>query len=215
MNQVKLNVVSREESGRGPVRRLRATGRIPASVYSKGISRMITVQAVDFRNLNRQLAGEAALIELTDDQGQSMLTLIQSVQRDPIKGSVNHIDFYEVKRGESFVTHVPTHLVSESACNGIKFGGIVDHKLHEVEIRCRPSKLPDHIDVDIAHLEVGEAVHISELPQIDGVEYLGDPAQVVVSCQPPTVAPEEDEVAAVPDDSIKEESDEKAPSEES
>ncbi len=210
MNQVKLNVVSREESGRGPVRRLRAEGKIPASVYSKGSSRMIAVKAVDFRNLNRELAGEASLIELTDDQGESVLTLIQSVQRNAIKGVVNHIDFYEVKRGESFVTHVPTHLVNEAACAGVKAGGVVDHKSHEVEIRCRPSKLPDRVVVDIAHLEIGEAVHISDLPEIEGVEYLGSSIQVVVSCQPPTVAPvsessEEIDAAAVPADNIKEE----------
>lgn len=209
MNQLKLNVVSREATGRGAVRRLRAEGKIPASIYGQGNARSVTVNAVDFRDLNRQLGDEAALVELTDDKGESILTLIQDVQHHAIKGTVNHVDFQEVKRGESFVTSVPTHLVNEGSCEGVKNGGgVIDHKSHEVEIRCRPSKLPDHVEVDVATLAVGEAIHISDLPVIDGVEYLGNPVQVIVSCQPPTVAvaesTEEVDAASVPADNIKE-----------
>lgn len=218
MNQIKLNVVSREKTGRGAVRRLRVEGQIPASVYSKGSSRMIAVNAVDFRKLSRDLGDEASLIELADDKGESMLTLIQDVQRDAIRGTVVHIDFYEVKRGESFVTHVPTHLVNETSCEGVKAGGVIDHKAHEVEIRCRPSKLPDHVTVDVAGLDIGGAVHISDLPEIEGVEYLGNPIQVIVSCQPPTVAAEaapteEVDAASVPAGNIKEDAAEDAASE--
>ena len=96
MNQLKLNVVSREATGRGAVRRLRAEGKIPASIYGQGNARSVTVNAVDFRDLNRQLGDEAALVELTDDKGESILTLIQDVQHHAIKGTVNHVDFQEV-----------------------------------------------------------------------------------------------------------------------
>ena len=211
MNQLKLNAVSREETGRGAVRRLRAAGKIPASIYGQGTARSITVNAVDFRNLNRKMGDEAALIELTDEKGESMLTLIQEVQHHAIKSSIEHVDFQEVKRGESFVTTVPTHLANEASCEGVKNGGgVIDHKAHEVEIRCRPSKLPDHIEIDVANLRVGDAIHISDLPAIEGVEYLGKPIQVVVSCQPPTVAAapetvEEADPANVPAANIREE----------
>ena len=80
MNQIKLNVVSREASSRGAVRRLRSAGNIPANVYSKGTARSVSVNAVEFRNLNRALGGEASLIELTDENGEIMLTLINEVQ---------------------------------------------------------------------------------------------------------------------------------------
>jgi large subunit ribosomal protein L25 len=72
---------------------------------------------------------------------------------------------------------------------------VIDHKTHSVEIRCRPSKLPDHVEVDVAALAVGDAIHISDLVAIDGVEFLGAPIQVIVSCQPPTVAVEASEGA--------------------
>jgi large subunit ribosomal protein L25 len=194
MQQYKLNVENRENTGRGVARRLRVDGKIPACIYSKGKSRSITVSTVAFRELNREIAGGAALIELTDNEGKEALTLIQDVQLHAIKDTVQHIDFFEVSRGESFVAQVPVHLNGEQDAVGVKNdGGMIDHKSHEVEVRCRPSALPDFIEVDVSKLEVGDAVHISDLPVLEGVEYLGEPDQVVVSCQPPTVVAEPEE----------------------
>jgi len=191
MKQFKLNIINREKTGRGVARRLRAKGHIPACVYSKGNSRSISLSAVEFRDLKRSIGGGAVLIELVDDKGETALTSIQEIQRNAVKNCINHIDFLEVARGESFVAHVPVHLIGEADALGVKEGGMIDHKTHEVEIRCRPSKLPDHIEVDVKDLIVGAAIHISDLPVHDGVEYLGTPIQVIVSCQPPTVAVEE------------------------
>lgn len=183
MQQYTLKVNSREETGRGAVRRLRETGRIPASVYGKGSARSISVSAVEFRDLKREIGDEAALIELTDEQGDSMLTLVKDVDHHAIRNQINHIDFHEVKRGESFVARVPVHVTGDSDCVGVKIdGGMLETHLHEVEIRCRPSKLPDHVSVNVAELHGGEAVHLRDLPEIEGVEYLGKADDVVVSC---------------------------------
>jgi len=103
---------------------------------------------------------------------------------------LDHIDFQEVERGHTFTTKIPTVLVGEIECAGVKEGGILDHKSLEVEIRSRPSKLPEHVEVDVTNLEVGGAIHISDLPALDEVEYLGEAAQVIVSVQAPTVAAE-------------------------
>ena len=189
MKQFKLNILSRENTGRGVARRLRAEGNIPACVYSKGNSRSISLSVVEYRDLKRSIGSGAALIELVDEKGETALVNIQDVQRNAFKNCINHIDFLEVARGESFVAHVPVHLINTSEAAGVRLeGGIVDHKTHEVEIRCRPSKLPDHVEVDVKDLGVGDALHISELPAIEGVEYLGNPIQVIVSIQAPTVA---------------------------
>jgi large subunit ribosomal protein L25 len=189
MQQFKLNIVNRESTGRGVARRLRAEGNIPANVYSKGKARSISLSAVEFRDLNREIGGGAALIELIDEKGEAALTHIQEIQRNAVKRCINHIDFHEIARGESFVSLVPVHLTGEADSNGVKNeGGVIDHKTHAVEIRCRPSKLPSEVTVDASGLSVGDAIHISDLPVIDGVEYLGNDIQVIVSCQPPTVA---------------------------
>ena len=191
MKQFKLNIVNRENTGRGVARRLRAEGNIPACVYSKGNSRSISLSVVEYRDLKRSIGGGAALIELVDEKGETALVNIQEVQRNAFKNCINHIDFLEVARGESFVAQVPVHLINESEATGVKNdGGVIDHKTHSVEIRCRPSKLPDHVEVDVKDLAVGDAIHISDLAAIEGVEFLGNDIQVIVSCQPPTVAVE-------------------------
>jgi len=219
MKQYKLNVTTRERTGSASTRRLRSEGRIPASIFSKGEARSVSVSSTDFRDLNREIGGGAALIELTDEKGESALTHVQEVQYHPIRDHVEHIDFHEIARGEAFTSNVPVHLNGENNAAGVKDeGGMIDHKAHEVEIRCRPSKLPDYIEVDVSGLSVGDTIHISELPELDGVEYLGNPEQVVVSCQPPTVVkepePEEaaDEVAAdeVPASKVKGDDEEEA-----
>lgn len=199
MQQFKLNVLTRENTGRGVARRLRAEGNIPACIYAKGTSRSITVSAVDFRALTREIDGGAALVELTDDKGVSALTLIQDVQNHAIKARVDHIDFHEVSRGESFVAQIPVQLTGEKDALGVKNeGGMIDHASHEVEVRCRPSALPEFVEVDVSKLSVGDAIHVRDLAAIEGVEFLDEPDQVVVSCQAPTVAIEEptEEVAS-------------------
>jgi len=197
MQPYTLKIANRDQTGRGVARRLRADGKIPASLYGQGNARSITVSAVDFRDLNRRIGGGAALVELTDEKGDSALCLVQDVQYHAVKSTIDHIDFQEVERGHVFTTDVPVHLKGEADCFGVKNGGgVIDHKSHEVEIRCRPSKLPDHIEVDITSLEVGGAIHVRDLPALEGVEYLGEPEQVVVSVQHPTIAEEADEDAA-------------------
>jgi large subunit ribosomal protein L25 len=205
MQQYSLKVSTRQSTGRGVARRLRADGQIPASLYGGGNARSITVSAVDFRDLNREIGGGAALVELTDDAGESALCLVQDVQYHPVKSSIIHIDFQEVERGHAFTTRVPVQLQGEADCHGVKQdGGLIDHKTLEVEIRCRPSKLPDYVEINIADLKVGEAVHISELPELEGVEYLGEPEQVIVSVQHPTLVADttEDDEAAVAADEV-------------
>lgn len=191
MQQYTLKVNNREGTGRGFSRRLRADGKIPASLYGQGKARSITVSSVDFRDLNREIGGGAALIELTDETGESSLCLVQDVQYHAVKSTIDHIDFQEVERGHAFVTSIPVYLTGEADCLGVKNdGGVLDHKLHEVEIRCRPSKLPDHVNADVTALNVGDALHITNLPALEDVEYLGEPEQVVVSVQHPTIAVE-------------------------
>jgi large subunit ribosomal protein L25 len=205
MQQYTLNITNRENTGRGVARRLRAEGKIPASLYGQGNARSITVSSVDFRDLNRKIGGGAALVELTDEKGEMALCLVQEVQYHAVKSTIDHIDFQEVERGHAFTTKIPVHLIGEDVCVGVKHdGGVLDHKSHEVEIRCRPSKLPDHVNADVSALAVGEALLLSDLPILEDVEYLGEPVQVIVSVQHPTVATEtdDDDVEAVAADEV-------------
>ena len=188
MQKYSLNVVNRSQSNKGMLKRLRSAGEIPGNIYSKGNARAITVSAIAFRNLNKEIGGGASLVELEDEKGETALTNIQSVQINAVSRVIEHIDFREVARGESFVAKIPVHLGGSSDCIGVKHeGGVIDHKTLEIEIRCRPSKLPEAIVVDVTEMKVGEAIHVDDLDAIDGVEFLNNGVQVIVSCQPPTV----------------------------
>ena len=188
MQKYSLNVVNRSQSNKGMLKRLRSAGEIPGNIYSKGNARAITVSAIAFRNLNKEIGGGASLVELEDEKGETALTNIQSVQINAVSRVIEHIDFREVARGESFVAKIPVHLGGSSDCIGVKHeGGVIDHKTLELEIRCRPSKLPEAIVVDVTEMKVGEAIHVDDLDAIDGVEFLNNGVQVIVSCQPPTV----------------------------
>ena len=92
-------------------------------------------------------------------------------------------------RGETFDSKIPVVLAGVNDCLGVKNeGGILDHKTLELEIRCLPSKLPENISVDVSELNVGDAIHVDDLKAIEDVEFLNTGIQVIVSCQPPTVA---------------------------
>ncbi len=215
MQKYSLNVVNRSQSNKGTLKRLRSGGGIPGNIYSKGNARAITVSAVAFRNLNKKIGGGASLVELEDEKGEIALTNIQSVQINSVSRVIEHIDFREVARGESFVAKIPVHLDGSSDCIGVKHeGGVIDHKTLELEIRCLPSKLPESILVDVSEMKVGEAIHVDDLNAIDGVEFLNNGVQVIVSCQPPTVnVSSEEKLDSISPDIESESSDEEVASE--
>lgn len=194
MQKYTLNVKTRIPSNKGALKQLRKSGEIPGNIYSKGNAKSISVSTIAFRNVNKEIGGGAGLIELKDENGDLALTHVKGVQVNPISRIIEHIDFHEVARGETFDSKIPVVLTGVNDCLGVKNeGGMLDHKTLELEIRCRPSKLPDNISVDVSGLNVGDAVHVDDLVAIEDVEFLNTGIQVIVSCQPPTVAVEADE----------------------
>ena len=184
MKQLNINGLLREIKGRGGCRSIRAQGSTPAVVYGSSGNKNITLKNSDLRRLFSEMEGGAALIEI-DFQTEKVLTLIQEVQHDPISRSWLHIDFKEVVRGKEIRTIVPLHFSGES--HGEKNeGAVVEQSIHEVELRARPRNLPSHIDVDLSSLKSGESIHISDLPSLEGVTYVGDPEIVLASCSVPS-----------------------------
>jgi large subunit ribosomal protein L25 len=190
MKQFSLNVSPREGHGRRPSRRLRATGKIPAILYGKGIEpQQLIVDVPEFRQMLKAIAGEVALIEIKHPAGESAVTLIREVQRDAITDQFLHIDFHQVALDEPIEIRVPVHVTGESY--GVKNeSGVLEFVSHVVTVRALPRSMPSFIEVDVTELRVGQTIHIRELPAKDGIEYRGDPDQPIVSCVAP-VAEEE------------------------
>ena len=188
---------TRIPSNKGALKQLRKAGEIPGNIYSKGNAKSISVSTIAFRNVNKEIGGGAGLIELKDENGDLALTHVKGVQVNPISRVIEHIDFHEVARGETFDSKIPVVLTGVNDCLGVKNdGGMLDHKTLELEIRCRPSKLPENITVDVSGLNVGDAIHVDDLGAIEDVEFLNTGIQVIVSCQPPTVAAATDEAGS-------------------
>ena len=181
LNDLTLKVSSRKEVGRQACKKLRAAGVIPVVYYGKDINKPYSVEERDFRKLMRNSAGSAALFRLQSADGEDELALIKELQRHPLTDSILHIDFIQVTRGQELQTKIPVVIVGEAV--GVKTsGGILEASMNEVEIRCRPSALPSSVELDVSDLDLGDNLQVSDLPQIEGVSYPGDPTQVLVAC---------------------------------
>ncbi len=180
MAELTLSTETRTPSGTRSARRLRAEGKIPAVVYGRGSDPTHVV--IDRRELRGVLttdAGTNALINL-DIDGDSKLSLVKDLQRDPVRNVVTHVDFILVSRTETVTVEVPVVIEGESRDINNE-GGLVDQSLYSLTISARPGDIPDAITVDVTALTVGGAIRVADLVLPDGVTTDVDPEEVLVS----------------------------------
>ena len=181
LTETVLKVSPREDLGKSASRNLRREGSIPAVFYGKDKIKHYSVDDSNFRSLLRNTGGSISLLELDNDSGDKDLALLKDLQIDSVKDKILHIDFQEVTRGQDLIAKVP--LVVEGESEGVKnMGGILEVLLNEIEVKCRPSKLPSQILVDVTNLNIGENLQMKDLTPIDGVEFTADPTTNLVSC---------------------------------
>ena len=184
MSTATLSATLRSESGKGAARALRRAGSVPAVIY--GHKREPMSLAVSTRELERlleRISAENTVVELSID-GKISRTLIREIQKHPFKKQLVHVDFQELVAGELITVNVPLVLVGVSV--GVRsFGGILDQTMRELEVSVDPSAIPNHIDVDVSALGVGDSVHVRDLKLPAGVTVLTDAdASVVVVAAP-------------------------------
>jgi len=154
---------------------LRKSGRVPGVYYTA--NRDVRYVSFDSIELARLLRKETAVLDLKVG-GQTLPCVIREVQRHPVFGDVVHVDLYGVDLSKKIRVHVPVH--ATGIATGVKLqGGILDVVIYELEIECLPDAMPAHIDVDVTHLKVAEAVRIEDI-KIPGVTIIGDPHSVVM-----------------------------------
>jgi len=195
MKRLNLTVSTRNETGRGSCRRLRAAGKIPAVVYGISGSRNLVIGKTDFIKLWKAMLGLNALIDLTEEGKDPVLTIMQEVERNPTTDQFQHIDFLEVSADKPITTHTSIHVIGES--QGVKIdGGLLETHVHEIEINCLPDDLPEFIEIDVTELRTGSAIHIGDIKAVSGVTFTGNKDTAIVSCLTPKGAKEEEEEAA-------------------
>jgi len=202
MATTEVNAVSRSVQGTGASRRLRRSGKLPGILY--GANQDAQVIELDHSAIMLQLRHEAfhASILTMNVDGTKQNVLLRDIQMHPWKREVLHIDFQRVDAKQKIHMRVPLHFINAELAPGVKLGGgIVNHVISELEVSCLPADLPEFVNVDVAELELGHSVHLSELTLPSGVESVqlgrGDDA-VVATVQVPraVVEPQEEEVEA-------------------
>jgi large subunit ribosomal protein L25 len=177
----KLEVQQREERGSRNVRRLRARGLVPGVLYGKGHSRAILVPERDLRAAVTGPSGLHAILDVVIE-GQKTVhpSVLADMQRDPIRGTVSHIDLREVRLDQPIQATVVVHFIGESV--GVKnAGGVLAHVTRELHVEALPMEIPEHIDADVSALEIGDALRLEDIPTIDGVSFLDDSHDTVIA----------------------------------
>ncbi len=172
MTEFALNAEVRSDLGKGASRRLRRNeSQVPAVIYGGDKpAQSISLLAKDIAKLLENEAAFSHVLAL-NVAGATENVVIKALQRHPSKGYVMHADFVRVVAGQKLSAHVPLHFINEGTSVGVKQqGGEVSHTISEVEVSCQPQDLPEFIEVDLAKVEVGQIVHLSDLKLPKGVE---------------------------------------------
>ena len=176
MKILELKAEKRTTRGSKAVKKLRESGQIPAILYGhKQDNVMLCLNEHDF---TRILHSGTRMINLTVDNKKES-ALIKDVQYDNILDCVLHVDFSRIDLTEKVKLRVSVELHGESV--GVKEGGVLTHVMKDVEIECLPTAIPEKIRVNISELGVGKAIHVKELPLLEGIQYISDPESVVAS----------------------------------
>ena len=164
-----LKAWARPRSGKGGARSVRREGRVPGILY--GDKQEPQSIAVDYRAISQQiLTGHfQSTIFVLDVDGKKTRVIPRGVQLDPVRDFPIHVDFMRVSKDALVTVEVPVHFLNDAASPGLKRGGVLNVVRHTIPVRCPADKIPDHFDVDLTGLEIGNSVHISEIKLPEGV----------------------------------------------
>ena len=188
MEKITLNAKERTDLGKSSSNYLRKAGEVPGVVYKDG-KQGINVQIVS-RDLWHALhteAGENAVITMNIGDGDKRVektVILQEAQRDPLNDKFLHVDFHEISLTDKIKVKIPV-VVKGEAPGVFEDKGILTQVIWELEVECLPTEIPEHIDVYVNELHIGDAIHVKDLTIADSVELMVDGEQVVVSVSVP------------------------------
>jgi len=192
-----LAAVTRDGRGKNEARRLRQAGHVPGIVYGQESAGSVAV-AVNPKELLQILYSESrinTLIALSIDQGGTSRVLVKDVQLDPVTSALLHVDFYQPPLDRAITVSVPVTLVGEPV--GVKQqGGLVDFVQRDVQLECMPTEIPEHIEIDISGLMIGEGVRLRDVAENVKWTPVSEPDTLLVHVIPPKVEEAEEGEAA-------------------
>jgi large subunit ribosomal protein L25 len=170
---IEINAVTRDAKGTGASRRLRHAGTVPGVVYGGGKAAIaLEINAKELFLEFRHEAFHASVLSLNLD-GKKENVLLRDFQMHPVRNTIQHIDFQRVSATEKIHVKVPFHFINADIAPGVKTGGgILAHVLTEADVSCLAKDLPEFIEVDVAKLEMGQSIHLSEIKLAKGVSFV-------------------------------------------
>ena len=159
----------RNLSGSSAARAVRREGNIPAVVYG-GSAEPQSIVLVH-NEVNNHLSHEAVYSHILDlnIDGKIEKTVLKGIQRHPSRAQILHMDFMRVDENQVMKFNVPLHFINEDECVGVKAGGVITHAMVDIEVSCLPAALPEYIEVDLGSIDIGGAVHLTDVVLPEGV----------------------------------------------
>jgi large subunit ribosomal protein L25 len=186
-----LHAAPRNRTGSGSLKQMRREGWLPCVVYGRGVeNHNVKIDARNFATLLKESASDNILVNLQIGEEATILAFLQALQHNPLTGSVLHVDFRAVDENTEITAQLPVELVGDSV--GVHAGGVLEQILYNLEIRCLPKDLPEMFTADISALDIGDFLHVSDVPLPDGVTAV-PAADMVVAQVVKTRTAEEDE----------------------
>jgi large subunit ribosomal protein L25 len=180
MEAIELKACTRKESGKGPARRLRQEGLIPAVFYGRGEEAIpLSVNAADLLKIIKAKKENIFIkLHIEGEKSLEKLSLIKELQIEPVSRRFRHADFYEIRMDHKLTIDIPLHFVGVPI--GVQNGGELQHLKRDLKVSCLPSDLPEFINIDVSGLDIGNSIKIQDINVPEGIEVL-DPGDVGVA----------------------------------
>jgi large subunit ribosomal protein L25 len=197
MAKATLNAKKRDSSGKGVARTLRRAGRVPAVLYGRELEAIhLSVDAHEAERLFHSISVDNTIVDLAvEGEKRPYLTLVREIQTHPWRPQLLHVDFLRIQEGVAVDLEVPIKLTGVPA--GVRLGGgVLEQMIHDLPIRCEPSKIPESITLDVSNMEVNASLRVADLALPEGVEVRVPGDRTVCSVAIPKIV--EEVVTAVP-----------------
>ena len=212
MQQAKLEVQQRNAFGKQSARDLRKEGGVPAVLYGRAQDTVaLQLDARTFRQFLRTY-GENVIINMEVSAGNTETVIIKEIQRHPVdKHRLIHADFIRISLDEPVTSAVPVVLVGNP--HGVQEGGVLEFPLRQVSLHCLPMQMPNEITIDVGHLDIGDAVHVSELTLDEEIDIIDEPERIIATVSQPRIQLEDEVTEAEDGEGEEEEATEEQPTE--
>src|ERR671933_530169 len=179
--RVRLDVRERERRGSPDARRLPRAGVVPRGLYGNGKKpHAICVAERDLRRALTTSGGLNAIIDVVlDGQTTTHASILKDYQQDPLRGTLSHVDFLEVRLDQPIHATVPVQLIGEPA--GAKEGGVLSQVTREINVEALPMEIPEHLELEVSEMAIGDTLRLADLPAREGVTFLDDSEETVLA----------------------------------